>query len=137
MPYEIWWALVVLVGTFGWLGLALLRTRSRERHRLRLREMVHAERLAALERGVPPIEWPDPAIEIAALEADAEPSARARPLVLWGIVLTAGGAGVSLAFLLAGEDHLNELWPLGLVGVLVGIGLLLTHVLTPNRRGLG
>jgi len=127
MPYEIWWAVVIVAWILGALGLATLRAHLLAKKRLRLRELVHAERMAALERGVSAIELPDLDHEIAALETGRAQRVFRRPLLGWGVVLVAAGAGVCLGFRLSGEDNLAQTWSLGLIGILVGAGLLLTH----------
>ena len=135
MPYEIWWALVILVWILGSIGFAVLRAYLVGRQRLRLRELVHAERMAALERGVAPIELPDLATEIAALEPSSGRTFR-RPVRAGGILLVTAGLGVCSAFFLSNESNLTDTWSLGLIGVLLGIGLLLTDQLSSTRGPL-
>lgn len=113
-------AALVLI-TSAW----LLSRHVRDAKLLRLREMAHRERLAALERGIESsIPRPD--------EFELEPP---RPfpldrLVLGaGIVLTSGGVGTMAAYRLIPRTRemagMQELWTLGLIPVALGLGLLL------------
>jgi len=105
--------------------------------RQRRLEIVHQERLAAMERGIPLPEFPlDPP------RVRTPPDPRA-PL-LHGIVWLAlgGGAMLALRFLpsasAAGavngpQSNTSGLWPLPLPIALLGIGLLLYYVLASER----
>ena len=58
MKGEYFWSLLILAWVFGWAILWYLRRKAVEARALRLREMVHRERLAAIEKGVPLPEIP-------------------------------------------------------------------------------
>lgn len=125
MDYEHIWAALVLVWIFGMLGLSLLRRQLERRHALRRREMLHRERLAALEHG-------QPIPEVLELGDEELPSAagdphRARQVALrrLGMVLGAAGAGATIALYLSSDADLHALWSLGLIPIFVGFGLLL------------
>jgi hypothetical protein len=40
------------------------------------------------------------------------------------------GLGTSVAMLMSGWDWHNEMWPFGLIGVFVGVGMFLFYALT-------
>jgi hypothetical protein len=90
-------------------------------------EIVHEERLAAMEKGIPLPELPlDPP------RVPKPPDPRA-PL-LHGIVWTALGGGAMLALRwIEPQLHGLVLWPLPLPLALLGIGLILYYVLASER----
>ncbi len=90
-------------------------------------EIVHQERMAAMEKGIPLPELPlDPP------RVRMPPDPRA-PL-LHGIVWLALGGGAMLALRWAGPQlHAPDLWPLPLPLALLGIGLMLYYALASER----
>lgn len=106
-------------------GIAYMYFRHAERQR-RL-EIVHQERLAAMDKGIPLPELPlDPP------KVPKPPDPR-EPL-LHGVVWTAFGAGGMLMLALLGPvDNLPPLWPLPLPLALLGVGLILYYVLASQR----
>jgi hypothetical protein len=105
--------------------VAYLYLRHAERQR-RL-EVVHQERLAAMEKGIPLPELPlDPP------RVRRPPDPRA-PL-MHGIVWSALGGGAMLALRLIGPSpNFPVLWPLPLPMALLGIGLILYYALASER----
>jgi len=97
----------------------------RERHR-RL-EILHQERLAAMDKGIPLPELP---IDPPPLR---NPASQHVPLIL-GIVLFAFGTGLMIALRVISVSKLSVLWPMPLPVALMGLGLLLYSVLTGNRE---
>jgi hypothetical protein len=95
--------------------------------RQRRLEIVHQERLAAMEKGIPLPEFPlDPP------RVRTPPDPRA-PL-LHGIVWSALGGGAMLALRLIGpQPNAPVLWPLPLPLALLGIGLMLYYALASDR----
>ncbi len=90
-------------------------------------EIVHKERLVALEKGVPLPELP---LDPPTLPKPKDPRA---PL-LHGIVWTAMGGGGMLALALTRPWPSGPaLWPLALPLVLLGIGLMLYYALASNN----
>ena len=85
MRDEFFWSTLVLVWVFGWAAVWLVRQRAREAKALKLREMLHRERMAAIEGGVPLPELPDPEeapSEWLSLEADQVRAAWLRRIAL-------------------------------------------------------
>ncbi len=94
--------------------------------RQRRLEIVHQERLVAMEKGIPLPELPlDPP------RVPAPPDPRA-PLI-HGIVWAALGVGGVAALRLIGQPNGPALWPLPLPLVLLGIGLMLYYALASER----
>lgn len=115
------WGLFWVFGWAGmWMGLAYMRNRSRDRRM----EMMHRERMAAMEKGVPLPELPGP-------DAYLRRSRERNPdsTLKGGIVCMAVGVGAMLAFNLSPNNQLHDLWTLPLPLVFVGFGLLLYHFL--------
>mgnify|MGYP006277541443 CR=1 FL=1 len=115
-------ALIVLAvcGTFvAWMYL---------RHKAAQRrvEIVHRERLAAMEKGIPLPELPsDPP------KAPADP----RQLLVHGAVWIAFGLGSMIALAATGmQMNGMMLWPLPMPLLLLGIGLILTYALVFRTR---
>lgn len=95
--------------------------------RRRRLEIIHEERVAAMDKGIPLPELP--------LEPQPRSSERdSNEVLLHGIVWSAFGVGgmITLAFLPTG-DSLPSLWALPLPLALLGIGLILYHALTSPR----
>jgi len=117
---------VLIFGIFVILGLA----NSREKRR-RI-ELIHQERMAAIEKGVPLPELP---------ELDSpNPWNRPRPeksypnaALIWGIILLSAGAGGMGALALSRVPWLHEYWSTPLPLALAGFGLLLYHFLARRR----
>ena len=115
----------IIVAALAAAFVAYLYFRHVERQR-RL-EIIHQERLAAMEKGIPLPEIPlDPP------RVPKPPDPRA-PLV-HGIVWLALGGGAVLALRLAGARlDTSALWPLPLPLVFLGIGLMLYYALASDR----
>ena len=58
MRDEFFWTVVVLVWVFGWVTIWYLRKRAVESRAMKLRELLHSERMAAITNGVPLPEIP-------------------------------------------------------------------------------
>ncbi len=115
-------ALIVLalVGAFG----AWLYFRNKERQRRM--DIIHQERLIAMEKGIPLPELPaDP------VKAPGDPN----EMLMHGVAWTAMGLGGVAAFLLTGmQVNGTPLWPLPLPLLFLGVGLTLVHVFDARRR---
>ena len=112
---------VALAGTL--LGYLYLKYREK----LRRLEIIHQERLAAMDKGIPLPELPiDPPV----VQRLSDPHI---PLIL-GIVLVALGAGSMIALSLISNAGERISWPLPLPFVMVGLGLMLYYFLAANRE---
>ena len=120
---------VGLIWVFGWAAFYLiLRAINTVRWRARL-ELIHKERLMAIEKGHPLPELPEyeerPRISIVS-RVTLNPR---WPLGLGAIAIMTG-LGSSLAMWLSRESYHNDVWPMGLIGVFFGLGLFLHYALT-------
>ena len=133
MSYEqVWFS--ILVATVALVaGLVIWARHLRENKRLALRELIHEERMTALEKGGALPELPP---ELAR-QSGSDPETEAVQVGRWvqraalaaGLVLVLGGAGMWIAFqMLPGTPELRDLQrmaPIGAIPMLVGVGLLL------------
>jgi hypothetical protein len=128
------WTVIGLVWIFGWTAIWLIRKRSREQQLLRVREMLHRERLAAIEAGTPLPEIPDLGEPAEWLTEEAD-RVRAlwlrRSALIIGLVSVATGAGMCAAFYWAPDRGFYEMWTIGLIPVLAGAGFLLYFLVAP------
>ena len=114
--YSIGDGIVVAALTFGVIGYLYVRFVERRR---RL-EVVHAERLAAMEKGIPLPELPS---EQPRTSRPPDPRV---PLMI-GIVLTAFGVGTMIA--MSTVDEFHRAWPMPLPLAFMGAGLVLYYYL--------
>ena len=122
------WALLALAWVFGWATVWLLRKRSREAYALKRREMVHAERMAAIEKGLPLPELPadEETPEWLAAEIDRVRTRwLQRTALALGLLATATGIGLCVAFYWAPDRGFRDMWTVGLIPMLGGLGCLL------------
>jgi Domain of unknown function (DUF6249) len=115
----------IIVAALAAAFVAYLYFKHRERQS-RL-EVIHQERLAAMEKGIPLPELPlDPT------RVSKPPDPRA-PLI-HGLVWSALGGGAMLTLWLIGPQLSSRvLWPLPLPIALLGVGLILYYVLAVDR----
>lgn len=122
-------AIFGLAWILGWLLIFWLIGRAYGAQMLKRREMLHRERLAAIEKGVPLPELPSEEAQLpewASAEVD-----RVRALwllrfsLLLGLVATTTGIGLCLGFYFAPDRGYHGMWTLGLIPLMGGIGFLL------------
>ena len=89
-------------------------------------EVIHAERLAAMDKGIPLPELPT---DLPKIVKPREEDTKA--LLLLGIILSTFGAGAMLALLGIRDDDI--LWPLPLPIVMMGLGMILYYLLARER----
>jgi hypothetical protein len=122
-----------VIWVFGWVLLLILVWHLKGRRRERRIEMIHKERLMAMEKGIPLPELPDfaePPARSAIAEAVAAIGLNPRWPLGIGAIFVMLGAGVSLALWLTTDRDPHAAWPIGLVGVFLGLGLCLHYFLT-------
>ncbi|MEW6364153.1 MAG: hypothetical protein AB1714_05895 [Acidobacteriota bacterium] len=141
----IWFAIVLLI--FGLYVARVLHRHVHEAKLLRLREMVHAERMAALEKALPMPESSTQAVETALTGASesrliqiGSDSAGFRWVRLAslaiGLISLFGGVGSMVGFYLIRVPEVQATWPAGLIAVFLGLGLLLFVLLTRGTNGV-
>ena len=119
MPHTIADALIVMALIAGFLGYLYLKGREKQR---RL-DIIHAERLAAIDKGIPLPELP----------IDPPPSAWRRPPdpkvpLAIGIVLTAFGVGAMAMLAIIAQGR--PFWAVPLPIAMMGLGLILFYRLS-------
>jgi hypothetical protein len=141
------WILVGWLIIFWWGVVSLTVKYLRHRNRLKLREIVHKERMAAIEKEIPLPELPEVTLEhlqdekIWAGSIIGNHQMRKLALAI-GLVLLFGGIGVSLTFAALPDNFKIETFGLrggeafGIIPVMIGIGLLIYYRLTkePNQK---
>ena len=117
----------VFIWVFGWAFFGLLARRMRDKSKLARLDMAHKERMTAMEKGIPLPELPD-------LEHHFGKGRDIRQtLLLGGILCIFLGAGTILAFVLAPNQNLRDLWTVPLPLIFLGAGQLLYRYLTSDR----
>ena len=124
MGHSIGDGLIVAALTAGVVGYFLLKFLERRR---RL-EILHAERMAALDKGIPLPELP---LEPSTSRHARPPDPRA-PLIV-GMVLMAFGVGSMIALSLV--ERLRPVWPMPLPVAFIGGGLVLYYFLAVAGQG--
>jgi hypothetical protein len=120
---------VILV--LGLIGASLLRRHLREAKQLQLRQIIHEERIKAMEHSLPL-----PEVRDSELIPDGQPRHSLPSAVLWvrivalcvGLTCFFGGIGMTIGFFAAEMGDLNETWSVGLIPVFIGIGLMIFYL---------
>ncbi len=112
-----------LLWVFGWLALLVIVWYVRGQRRQRRLELIHAERMAAIEKGIPLPEMPD-------YEGLAQRRLNPRWPLGVGAAIAMSGLGLCAALYLSGDEYHNQIWSFGLIGVFLGLGLMLHYFLT-------
>jgi hypothetical protein len=119
-----------LLWIFGWITALLIVWFVRSSRRQRRLELIHAERLAAIEKGIPLPELPDYDTLLHRTGRHGPHGLNPRwPLGL-GAIFGMFGVGICLALGFSGDEYHNQIWPFGLIPVFLGLGLALHYFLT-------
>lgn len=130
MSYEQVWMAILIPALLAAAALAVWARHLREAKRVAEREMLHRERMAALEKGAALPELP------AGLRGAGEETGNGRAWVsqaalLAGLTLLFAGVGLFVAFIMIPDtpkgDGLHSIAPVGLIPALAGLGLLLFY----------
>jgi uncharacterized protein DUF6249 len=122
-------AVWTLLWIFGWGGFFWLFMYLKNRANQRRLEMIHQERMVAMEKGIPLPELPD--LNTRPLK---DPGTRNKNGSLAaGIVFASLGAGGMAALLFSPDAEMRPYWTLPLPLVFLGVGLLLYYYLTRDR----
>ena len=140
--------LLVVIVMVGLVGFNLWRRHLWENKQLRLREIIHAERMRAMEKNLPIPEANEEVFWDAISSLGAAGARESRGGVFWvrllalclGLACLFGGAGIVTALLVMVPEsrdmqEMANAWPLGLIPVFVGVGLLLFYVLSKGMDG--
>ena len=125
-----------LFWVFGWGVLLVIVWHLKALRRQKRLELIHKERMAAMEKGIPLPELPDYGdLARESLLADAVASLRLNPR--WplgvGVLCIMLGSGISVALRLSGDEYHNQIWSFGLIGIFLGVGLFLHYLVTQPR----
>lgn len=131
---------IPIVAITGGIIVGVVRVLGRQR----MIELAQRERIAAIERGVDPSKLPALDIsrpEFAALldyDRPHSPLRRAQGLLIGGIVTLLTGVGISVFLSILLNGHQGEdanVWAVGIIPGLVGIGLLISAAIVWPRDG--
>jgi Domain of unknown function (DUF6249) len=123
------WASFGAVWIFGCAIVAIVIWHLRSKRGMERMNLVHQERMKAMEKGVPLPEFPEldreqSRIDISPLQVNPR-----WPIGL-GALFVCAGLGFIFAMRLSGDDALAKMWSMGMIGVFVGIGFILFYYLT-------
>jgi hypothetical protein len=132
-------AIVVLV--LGLIGASMVRRHLIQAKQLRLREIIHEERVKAMEHSVELPEAND--AQLVALLGEVgvhgpNGSGWLPKSILWarlvalclGLAAFLGGVGTCIGMALTSGDEMSEFWAMGLIPAFIGVGLLIFYVLS-------
>ena len=128
--------LAAILLVLGLVALVVWSRHLREAKQMQIRKIIHEERMIAMEKGIPfeTLDHEGMTRELAQmnektrmLESDMKRN------VMWirlsalcfGLLFLFGGIGIAAGFPLVGEAEIKEMWSVGLIPALIGIGLLL------------
>jgi hypothetical protein len=130
----------------GLIGASMLRRHLRESKQLRLRQIIHEERLKAMEHSTALPEVDDTAL-IGQLLGSLDPasSSEGRGLalaILWvrlvalciGLASFFGGVATAAGMYLVNDPEFSNYWAMGLIPTLIGLGLLLFYAMSRSLR---
>ena len=125
-----------IIWSFGIAAFWILVWHLRAERKQKRLEMIHQERMLAMEKGIPLPELPEfPEARLAPRRASAWGPANPRWLLGVGVVFILVGLGTSLAYYLAGDAELARsaqvarVWPFGLIGVAAGLGFIFHYLI--------
>ncbi|MCP4898907.1 MAG: hypothetical protein GY906_18195 [bacterium] len=133
-------ALAFVILVLGLVGAGMWRRHLREAKQLQLRQIIHEERVKAME-----CELPLPGFDDDELSDSLSLLSRSGPRedglaasITWvrlvtlclGLTLFLGGIGAAVGLSLVSDPEASGTWPLGLIPVFVGLGLLLFYHLS-------
>jgi hypothetical protein len=130
----VWFSFALLI--LGLYAARILHRHLHEKKLLGLREMVHTERMAALDRDRP---WPESAIPEVESALSRSPDSRTSSFgpdhaaLRWvrctalaiGLAGLFGGIGTMASLYLVPDADVQGTWPLGMIPVFLGLGMLL------------
>jgi hypothetical protein len=137
----------VAILVLGLVGANLLRRHLREAKQLRLREIIHEERMQAMEHSAPLPGVDDAALIGQLIEGIGDsPGNDSRGLtmaVLWvrivalcvGLASFFGGIATCVGMFLVNDPEFSNYWAMGLIPTLIGLGLLIFFVMSRSLVG--
>jgi hypothetical protein len=133
--------LSVVILILGIFALGLWSRHLRERKQNKIREIVHNERMRAMEKGVPfsDLDHAGMTREIERMNEETRiMESKTSKSVLWirlnalclGLLFLFGGIGIVAGFPLVGNEEFRMFWSVGFIPVLIGLGLLIFYGLS-------
>jgi hypothetical protein len=110
----------------GLIGASMLRRHLREAKQLRLRQIIHEERLKAMEHNAPLPEVDDATL-IGQFFENTNHAARNEGLF--------GGIATSAGMYLVKDPEISDYWAMGLIPTLIGLGLLIFYLMSRSLAG--
>lgn len=132
-------AVILLI--LGIVALGIWSRQLRQRKQMQLRDIIHTERMRAMEKGVPfdSLDHEGMTQELAKMNEETQPmESNTNRSVLWirlyalclGLLFLFGGLAVVAGFPLVGDPEIKMMWPMGFIPGLIGLGLLLFYGLS-------
>lgn len=129
------WAVFGALWIFCCTGVLIIIWHLRGKRRIEKLNLIHQERMRAMEKGIPLPEFPELDEEQSRIELRFE---RLNVSPKWplglGALFIMSGIGVCAAFMLSNDAEFNKLWSMGLIGVFFGIGLAGYYALTRTTK---
>lgn len=121
---------------FGFAAVFLVAWHLRNKRRLEKLQIIHEERMKAMEKGIPLPEFPELGENERRMAHFESRQWNPRWPLGAGALLVMGGLGTMVALSMSDWELHNELWSFGLIGVFLGFGFFLQYALTRSpRRG--
>jgi len=123
-----------VIWIFGWVILFIIINHLRWKRKFKRLELLHRERLVAMEKGLPLPELPEFDNGGAGSQrwwGDRE-GRRKLPKRIWlaiGVLSIMTGGGTVTALLIHPDPEQHQNWPFGLIPIFVGIGFVLQHLI--------
>ena len=133
------WAVFGMTWVFACAAVLIVVWYLRSKRRLEEMNLIHQERIKAIDKGVPLPEFPGPSEEARMQQIDkifTPPKLNPRWPLGAGVVVIMAGLGYTVAMLLSSDPEAAKIWSMGLIGVFTGFGLILYYYLTrqPERE---
>jgi hypothetical protein len=128
--------LAVILLILGLWALAVWNKHLREARQMQIRDIMHKERITAMEKGIPFKDLNHGGMAGELSQVNGSRSMLEHDMnrnVIWirlsalclGILFLFGGIAVAAGFPMVGDAEIQAMWPMGLIPGLIGLGLLL------------
>ena len=127
------WALLGMTWVFACAAVLIVIWHLRSKRRLEKLGLIHAERMKAMEKGVPLPEFPELNEEAKMQQFDkifTPPKLNPRWPIGVGALVAMAGLGFLAAAMLSGDSEMAKTWSMGLIPIFIGFGLVLYYLLT-------
>ena len=122
----------------GLVALAIWGKHLRGAKQMQIRKIMHEERMIAMEKGIPFKDLNHEGVtrELAQMNEETRMlHSDTKRYVMWirlsalcfGLLFLFGGIGIGVAFPMVGDAEVREMWSVGIIPALIGIGLLLFY----------